>query len=242
MNHNVYDSTNNLLRRNGMLGLITAVTLFFAGCSEENHLLADDAAASAEVVTAPTAADSKGLTVLNFPQEDPGPPLYASGLGGGFPGFGAVRTNGEWAAITFVREPSCVPDSFNLLSGPDVPQAFLCPLTIEGKLWRRDLTDPNPLQARQEGLGAVPIYFVLLSELEAATADDQLTIVELNSLPSLVIGHAHAHRDVIQFPAHGARAGQHSTVSRGDLTDGRSFQFSGVIRGTENVNTQIRFN
>jgi len=194
-------------------------------------------------------ANSNGLIVVDFPSQEAcptclGPPFYASGLtlGRGIGGvdFGATRTDGEWVAITFNREPDCVPDDFNLLSGFDVPRAFSCPLTIEGRAWVRDRSDLNPVKAEQHGLGAVPVYFVQLPEFETAVMDDELTIVELEGLSSLQIGHASFQRDVLQFPQDG-RPGKHSLVSRGELQDGRSFLHTGVVVGFENVHTTIQF-
>ncbi len=144
-------------------------------------------------------------------------------------------------AITFVREPDCVPDNFNHLSGPN-PGTFACPLTIEGRLWLRDLSNPsNPVKAEHRGLGAVPVYFVHLSEYETAVMDGVLTHLELEGLSSLVIGYASDHMDVLQFPQNG-RPGMHSVLSRGELQDGRSFQHNSVNIGAENVQTRIDFN
>lgn len=223
-----------------LMVLVISTILFLTGCSDEQPF-ATDASTNSAAQVAPLSKN--GLVVKSFPSVDnPGPPLYASGLAVGFGGLGAIRADGDWAAITFVREPGCVPSAYNLLSGPHIPQAFFCPLTIEGDVWLNDLSDPNPVKAQQRGLGAVPIYFVDVSELEAASADGELTMAELNGLPSLLIGHASDHKDVIQFPTQGSRPGKHTTVSRGELQDGRSFRFSGVVQGTDNTHTTIVFN
>jgi hypothetical protein len=217
---------------------LVAGTALFLGCSDD-VTVAPDAPVNSVAPATTSPASVSGLIVQSFPsQENPGPPLYASGLSLGLTGFGATRTDGEWVAITFVREPTCVPDDYNLLSGPDIPGAFACPLTIEGRVWLRDLSSSNPVKAQHRGLGEVPVYFVQLSEFETAVMDAELTIVELNGLPSLLIGDASFHRDVIQFPQNG-RPGMHSIVSRGELQDGRSFRHSGVVVGTENVQTKI---
>ena len=129
----------------------------------------------------------------------PGPPWYAN--------FSAdfIPTDDGIVGIAFIREPSCIPTDFNLLLQFDVPAAWGCELTIEGKTWRHDPDDPYPFQARYYGLGAVPIYFVDEAELAAATQDGVLTIGELQALPSLLIGFADSYLDVIHNSNQGGR-------------------------------------
>jgi hypothetical protein len=225
------------------LALVTGTALLL-GCSEEALVAADASEnAAAPALVQGFGKASNGLTILRVPQDNPGPPLYTSGTGTALPGsgFGALRTDGEWVAIAFTREPACVPPDYNLLSAPNIPAVFGCTLTIEGRVWYQnppDLAAP-PVKAEQLGLGAVPIYFAHLSEYEAAIMDGELTIVEFNGLSSLLIGYASFHMDVIQFPLNG-RPGTHNIVSRGELEDGRSFQLHGSLVGTE-WNTTIRF-
>ena len=130
----------------------------------------------------------------------PGPPLYAN--------FSAdfIPTDDGIVGIAFIREPSCIPTDFNLLLQFDVPAAWGCELTIEGKTWRHDPeTDPFPFQERYYGLGAVPIYFVDEAELAAATQDGVLTIGELQALPSLLIGFADSYLNVVHNYNQGGR-------------------------------------
>jgi hypothetical protein len=131
--------------------------------------------------------------IETFPSpERPGPPFYAN--------FSAdfIPTDDGTVGIAFLREPSCIPTDFNLLLLFDVPAAFGCELTIEGKLWWYDpATDPFPFKIQQWGLGAVPIYFVDDAELAAAAQDGVLTIGELQALPSLLIGFADSFLEVI---------------------------------------------
>ena len=225
--------------RTCMIALALVSVALFLGCSGEIPVAPD---ASIEAA-APSqkSVNSKGLVVQSFPSENPGPPLYTSGHGAsGQPGFGALRTDGEWVAITFVREPDCVPDNHDHLSGPN-PGAFACTLTIEGRIWLRDPSNPASIvKAWHDGLGAVPVYFVHLSEYEAAVTDGVLTTLELEGMSSLLIGYASYHREVLQFPQNG-RPGSHSVVSRGELEDGRSFQHNSVNVGAENVQTTIKF-
>ena len=82
--------------------------------------------------------------------------------------------------------------------------------------------------ASAQGLGAVPIWFVRWSDLQAAVQDDKLTIGELQSMPSLLIGSATFY-EAVQHPGafrpQGFGNGKILVVAHGTLMDGRSFQF-----------------
>ena len=144
--------------------------------------------------TAAVVSSAQGRPVIQtFPSPGvPGPPYYANFSAGFMPSDDGI------VGIAFYREPSCIPANFNLLVQFNPPVAFGCTLTVEGKRWLRNpATDPFPFQIRFSGLGAVPIYFVDASELSAATADGVVTIVELQALPSLLIGIADDFHQVI---------------------------------------------
>jgi hypothetical protein len=92
----------------------------------------------------------------------------------------------------------------------------------------------------------VPIYFVNLVELLTAIADDVLTISELESLPSLMIGHATQYQFVQlnsgRVNSHPTMRGGHTqTVARGLLEDGRSFQYYLTTVGGEITSIKIGF-
>jgi hypothetical protein len=175
---------------------------------------------------------------LEFPSQVPGPPIYVEGIG--FLPDGEVIVAFEdagWAAIPFLREPSCVPADFNLLEGIDLPNAqspgaFGCALTIRGfEIWQTPPPDgsaPRALQAR--GIDAVPIYFVSIPDIEAAIADGVFTITELNALPSLRIGQAAVFsmevRPSLPYGTPGIEVSAH-----GLLHDGGGFYFQAVAGG-----------
>jgi hypothetical protein len=152
----------------------------------------------------------------------PGPPWYAN--------FSAdfIPTDDGMVGIAFIREPSCIPTDFNLLLLFDVPAAWGCELTVEGKLWWYDPeTDPFPFQERYYGLGAVPIYFVDEAELAAATQDGVLTIGELQALPSLLIGFADNYLDVVHNSNQGGAGKGHEVLNASGtiLQSGLPFYF-----------------
>ncbi len=152
------------------------------------------------------------------------------GLPGGVPVY--ARTDfflhdEEWAAIPFYRSPECVPEDFNLLNFFDVPGVFACPLTVAGfEIWENGPPpiDPAPIFSNLRGLGAVPVYFVSWPELQAAIADGELTMSELESLDSLQIGYASFFEELLHpFPE--AHHPNLSLIAHGLLLDGRSFHF-----------------
>ncbi|HMT20920.1 MAG TPA: hypothetical protein PKE20_06675 [Promineifilum sp.] len=144
-----------------------------------------------------------------------------------------IITDGEWVAVVFYRPASCIPAEFNMLDFFDFPNesgpgAFGCnpPTTDSVEWWENGPgVDMAPLSVRFRGLGAVPVWFVTLSELEAATSDDVLTIDELEALPSLRKGSAKYYRELVrpwQNPANGL--GTLWIVARGNLEDGGRFR------------------
>jgi len=82
------------------------------------------------------------------------------------------------------------------------------------------------------GLGAVPVYFVNWPELQAAMADGEVKIGELESLPSLLRGTAASYKQTAR------NEGALSIVvlqmiARGVLEDGRSFDVESVAHGPD---------
>jgi hypothetical protein len=144
-------------------------------------------------VLSPTPARANVRTTFSPEEKFSGPPSYA------FldrPPVGEIFRDGDWVAIPFVRDPNCLElnrPKFNLLDSADPPAAFDCVLTVHGfAIWKNGPppTDLIPIQAHYSGLGSVPVWFVRWTDLQAAIADDVLTIVELKSLPSLIVGTA----------------------------------------------------
>jgi len=161
---------------------------------------------------------------LEFP---PGPPYYAqfSNLD---PYGEEIYHTEEWAAIPFYRDPSCVPGAFNLLDFFDAPRVFQCALKVGGfEIWAVPPWEggPGPIQARIQGLGAVPIYFVSWPELRAAVVDRVLTMDELRALPSLKIGYATFYSSNLHPSGGSANVPHIQIVATGVLQDGKQFQF-----------------
>lgn len=199
--------------------IITAVAVT-AACSDQPPPVAPPSRLAAASASAQGAG---GVIILRHPGETPGPPYYAD-ITSGF-----VPNDGRWAGIVFWRSPECVPAGFNLLEQFNPPTAFACPLTLEGEGYWRDLSDAFPFQQHERGLGAVPVYFVAWSELQAAMGDGVLTIGELQGLPSLLVGSASFLRIVTHNSSgpgsQGINHGQTTLVAGGELADGRAFQF-----------------
>jgi hypothetical protein len=198
-----------------MRRIISACLLLIVllACSEKETPTAPEA-----VSVMPLAA-ANGPIIQHFPGDSPGAPWYA------LLGYGFVPTNGEWVGIVFTRSPDCVPTEFNLLQQFNPPAAWNCTLTVEGELFWHDLSAPPPFQERAHSLGATPVYFVALSELQAAIADNVLTIGELQDLPSLLIGYASFLEQVVHNTNQPTNHGHETLVAHGKLENGQSFEF-----------------
>jgi hypothetical protein len=157
-------------------------------------------------------------------------------------GAGEVYHDGAWAAIPFYRPPACIPADFNLLDFFDVPRVFGCgPQTVHtSTIWRNGPgIDAAPIMAKSRGLGAVPVWFVSVPQLQAAMADGELTIGELAAIPSLLVGTASLYTETLQ-PTQGAQVPLIVFVAQGALEDGRSFQAQATRSGGAGRLTHVR--
>ena len=182
---------------------------------------------AAAIAGSQVSAANNDLVRTDWPSaEDPGPPFYART--DHVPPF--VFNDGEWAAIIFYRDPSCVPANFNLIQFFDLPAAFGCaPVTHGYSLWQEVLTGA-PKITKTSGNGAVPIWFAPVEAINQITQDGDLTIRELEGLEGLLIGYANQFDETLQPhslpPEMGG--GGHPTPklvldAKGQLEDGRQF-------------------
>lgn len=185
-----------------------------------------------------SAAGAEAAVRLQVPGGSPGIPAYARIVQNPLQPI-------ETAAVVFYRDPTCVPPEFNLLDFFDIPGAFSCPLTVRGfEDWERGPgLDPAPKLAVSTGAGPVPIWIVSWSELEAAMADGVLTIGELASLPSLVMGSATSFHEILRpSESNGANA-LISIRATGFLNNGRSFRINAFCRcerGQAHLRIEVR--
>lgn len=160
-----------------------------------------------------------------------------------------IITDGKWVAVVFYRPSSCIPADFNMLDFFDFPDAaglgaFDCqpPTTDSVEKWQNGPeVDPAPILVKFRGLGAVPVWFVTWSELEAAIADDLLTIGELEALPSLRRGSADHYREIVH-PWQNVKNGNGDLriVARGELEDGGRFRLRVSVNDIVNMRGNIR--
>jgi hypothetical protein len=138
-------------------------------------------------------------------------------------------TDGTWVGIVFFRPPSCIPAEFNLLLYFDFT-AFDCqPATMDGfDIWGDIETDPAPLYQVLKGLGAVPVWFVSLTEYQAAKSDGILTIGELEGMDSLRTGVG----SKVNVVFHTAISNSHHAVitASGALDGGGTFVLNAFFR------------
>ncbi len=175
---------------------------------------------------------------LTVPEESPHAPLYADWYG-----------NDEWVAFIFYRDPGCVNTKFNVLEVFDDPEtAFNCPLTVEGFEIYKDRADRVPRQTHFKGIDGVPIWFISRDDYQDALKDEIITIVELNSLPSLMRGSASFFSDTLHpFGGHkvalrNIEASGIIPVEESDLYE--SFRLHALwvdAPGMRNINVRIRF-
>ncbi len=138
-------------------------------------------------------------------------------------------TDGTWVGIVFFRPPSCIPEEFNLLEYFDF-NAFACqPATMDGfDIWGDQETDPAPLYQVLKGLGAVPVWFVSLTEYQAAKSDGILTIGELEGMDSLRTGAG----SKVNVVFHTAISNSHHAIitASGTLDGGGTFVLNAFYR------------
>src|SRR5690242_244816 len=112
-----------------------------------------------------------------------------------------VLHDSEWVAIPFYTSPGCVPAGFNLLNFFDFGST--CPLTVHGlAIWKNGPPpiDLAPIQNILDGNGAVQMWFIRWTELQAGIADGVLTVPELKAMPSLKTGSASLYHEVVHPP------------------------------------------
>jgi hypothetical protein len=147
----------------------------------------------------------------------------------------------QWAAIVFLRLPSCVPADFDLLDPHAPPSVFGCPLTVDGHAILQSPNDFIPVQANLKGLGAVPVWFVKLTDIQAVLAGNKLTITQLLAIPSLRKGFATLYDEIDQpgtFRPQGEGNGSIHVTASGSLEDGTSFQLEWLEMGVKNGDGQ----
>ena len=201
---------------------------------------------SVAIASPQVAAAGDGLERTTWPSDnDPGPPYYARIE----PSPPHVLHDGQWAAIVFYRQPSCVPAGFNLLSFFHFGPAFGCDLTVHGaSLWPGEPFAGAPKIVTSQGNGAVPIWFVPVTAINQATQDGELTIGELAALDGLMVGSAEHFNEVLHPsalpPELGGGGHQNPKLiqdASGHLADGRAFHFHATKMGGEQVAIRIQF-
>ena len=182
-----------------------------------------------------------GATHANIRLRVPGDidsPLYVSNVAPFIALDGSLFAvqDGEWAAIAFIRPIDQIPTDVNLLEADF--GAFRKPMTVDGFAIFKAPEDRVPMITEAHGLGAVPVWFVAWTELQAA-ADHILTLAELEAMPSLLEGTASFFQEQNHFTNH--QVSHLTAVARGDLEDGRSFYLRAVEVDLELVEVSIRF-
>ena len=156
-----------------------ALLIFFSfGCesSEEKEMLSDLEKAG---MTFEELLQDPDNTVVIFPEENPGIPIYAR-VGPILNQFFIAENR---LVIPFYRNPECVPDSFNLLNYYDPPVAFSCELTVAGRFVTEKEAEENtfPIMAHTEGV-QVPIWIVDWSVFQNQMESGSVTMADLKAM------------------------------------------------------------
>jgi hypothetical protein len=220
--------------------LIVSILFFSWGCNKPmaetdniekttSNFAAIDA--EQELAMANTVAGNKRVL---FPEEDPGAPLYlrATSL------LNQFFVSDGWLVIPFYRNPDCVRSDFNILQLFDVPQAFSCPLTVQGHY----IIEKNaPLGTLpiivQSTSSAMPFWFVRWDEFSLAAADGVVTMPELRGMNPLK-GVAAKFTETLR-----PRMDNHLVQinASGALMDGRLFTFHVTHLGDQTKSLQLSF-
>lgn len=213
------------------LGALTGACLLLTSCGDAAEPLAPPEPV-AEV-------SNSALVRTTWPSpQDPGPPAYARIE----PAPPHVYNDGVTAAVVFYRNPACIPADFNLLGFFGAPAAFGCTLFVEGQtLWENAPFSGPPAMTRSRG-DAVPVWFAPMDAVEAAIADDVLTIGELAGLDGLLMGTADRFHEMLQ-PIGGPNPVPKLVIgAQGELDDGRDFalQLTSVDGTVQVIRIEIR--
>jgi hypothetical protein len=126
----------------------------------------------------------------------------------------------------------------------DVPAAFFCgPPTTEGfSIWKNGPEiDLAPIKTHLRGLGDVPVWFVSEADMIDGIADDDLTIVELAAMDSLMTGSADFFSEELH-PSEVITNSMIQLVASGQLGDGRSFYVNfHAVYASDHYHTTVRF-
>ncbi len=211
---------------------LALTVLTFLGCQKEEPV-GPNPNQGAEGPT--LAKTSNQLTPDGLQLKSTGGPFYARISRGG------ILHTDDWAAIAFYRDPACVPAGFNLLDFFD-PNAFGCSSFVSGiEVWKNGpQTDPAPIQSKLQAIAPMPIWFVSWTELQAAIADNVLTVGELLALPSLQQGTATFFTETLH-PIQPGRQSMINLESSGVLPDGRGFRFHATVTNEVVRDVDIRF-
>jgi hypothetical protein len=230
------NAKSKLLKMMQVLILLVCTANF--GCSRTSSDREDlqsqqpgkDAKALEKEVT--NAKNAQGVVQVNFPQDDPGAPLY-------------VRTTrilnqlfvtDGWLVIPFHRDPQCVREDFNLLELFDAPAAFSCRLMTEGFYMIEKDAPAGTLPIIVQSTGsAVPFWFVRWDDFSVVAADGIVTLGELRNLNPLT-GVATKFKETLRprFENHLVNIN-----ASGVLKDGGTFSFHVNHVGDQTKNIQL---
>lgn len=156
----------------------------------------------------------------------------------------------EWAAIVFYRDPSCVPEDFNLFQFYDFNfgAVFGCMSLVDGFALHVEPDGVTPPKVSNLSGTAVEIWFVPWDdEFQQAVEAEALTVDQLENMDGLVKGIATQFREVLNSVENHPQPKINLTASGYILPESGGGSFSyGVhwpgltVESVRNVNIEIR--
>jgi hypothetical protein len=221
-----------------MLKYIALISLLapLAACSTQTD--ADPFVMTAEEL----ALIADGMVLVNIPEQDPGPPLYARAT----PILNQFFVTGDQLVIPFFRATSCIPPDFSIIghfdfpTGPNSPGAFGCDLRV----WGRLIIEPGsplgtfPKLVNVWGASGMEIWVVSWSQFQTAMQTGAVTIEDLEAMNPLK-GTASWFHERLK-----PRAEEHLVVidASGQMADGRRFSFHVTHIGDETQSISLTIN
>lgn len=129
------------------------------------------------------------------------------------------------SSLVFYRNPTCVPNGFNLFDFYDIPGAFVSAPTVDGFSLHTEPMGMTPPKISQLNGDEVPIWFVpWASQFQDAVSSGVLTMAQLEAMDGLVKGIATNYKEHLTSVENHPKPTINITA-RGCIIGGGSFRY-----------------
>ena len=130
----------------------------------------------------------------------------------------------EWGIIYFyVKDPSVIPEDFNLMSFFDF-RALGVDFAVQGSSWWEEGNQMAPYVSKLEENGPVPFWIITSDQAKQAAKDGIITMVELRDL-NPIKGYANDFFEILRPFGGGAPVNGILTNASGQLENNKTFNF-----------------